>query len=82
MAPYDGPHAIPGIRFRAIASALGITAWGMNVLELDPACERYPQHDHEKDGQERVRTLQHHVIPLANQARRPQQRVREYQRAK
>jgi len=46
VAPYDGPHAIPGIRFRAVASALGITAWGMNVLELDPACERYPQHDH------------------------------------
>ncbi|MNC90064.1 Cupin domain protein [compost metagenome] len=35
-------------------SALGVSAWGMNVLELDPGCTGYPEHDHEKDGQEEV----------------------------
>lgn len=54
VAPYAGPHAIPGIRFRALRPALGVTAWGMNVLELDPGCEGYPTHDHVADGQEEV----------------------------
>jgi len=54
VAPYDGPHAIPGIRFRAVARALGITAWGMNVFEIDAGITRYPEHDHLKDGQEEV----------------------------
>jgi mannose-6-phosphate isomerase-like protein (cupin superfamily) len=57
IEPYSGPHAIPGIRFRPAGNALGITAWGMNVLELDPHCERYPEHDHVKDGQEEVYLL-------------------------
>ncbi len=51
---YEGPHAIPGIRFRAARQALGVTAWGMNVLELDPGCEGHPEHDHVGDGQEEV----------------------------
>ena len=54
IEPYSGPHAIPGIRFRPAGKALGVTAWGMNVLELDPHCEGYPEHDHTKDGQEEV----------------------------
>ena len=54
IQPYQGPHAIPGIRFRALREALGVTAWGMNVLELDPGCEGYPEHDHVQDGQEEV----------------------------
>jgi uncharacterized cupin superfamily protein len=51
---YDGPHAIPGIRFRAARSALGVEAWGMNVLELDAGCEGHPEHDHAHDGQEEL----------------------------
>lgn len=51
---YRGPNEIPGIRFRPVRSALGVSAWGMNVLELDPDCEGYPEHDHEEDGQEEV----------------------------
>jgi mannose-6-phosphate isomerase-like protein (cupin superfamily) len=54
IAPYAGPNAIPGMRFRPAARALGVTAWGMNVLEIDPGCEKYPEHDHLKDGQEEV----------------------------
>ena len=51
---YAGPNAIPGMRFRPAGRALGVTAWGMNVIEIDPGCTRYPEHDHAKDGQEEV----------------------------
>lgn len=51
---YQGEHEIPGIRFRPAASALGVTAWGMNAIELDPRCTLYPEHDHVADGQEEV----------------------------
>jgi mannose-6-phosphate isomerase-like protein (cupin superfamily) len=54
IVPYAGPNTIPGIRFRPAALALGVTAWGMNVIEIDPGCEKYPEHDHLKDGQEEV----------------------------
>ena len=54
IAPYDGEHAIDGIRFRYAGKALGVTAWGMNILEIDAGCEAYPEHDHRKDGQEEV----------------------------
>jgi uncharacterized cupin superfamily protein len=54
---YAGPRAIPGIRFRPAAKALGISAWGMNVIDLDPGCTAYPEHDHVKDGQEEVYVL-------------------------
>lgn len=54
IAAYSGPHEIPGIRFRHAREALGVSAWGMNVLELDPGCAGYPEHDHASDGQEEV----------------------------
>jgi mannose-6-phosphate isomerase-like protein (cupin superfamily) len=54
IAHYAGPNAIAGIRFRPARSALGVTAWGMNVLELDAHCDGYPEHDHTHDGQEEV----------------------------
>ena len=51
---YQGPNAIPGIRFHMAARELGVTAWGMSVLEIDAGCTGYPEHDHERDGQEEV----------------------------
>ena len=51
---YQGEHAIPGIKLRYAAKELGVTAWGMNVLEITPGCLDYPDHDHIKDGQEEV----------------------------
>ncbi|MFT4626449.1 MAG: mannose-6-phosphate isomerase-like protein (cupin superfamily) [Myxococcota bacterium] len=43
---YDGPHSIPGIRFRPARSTLGVSAWGMNVLEIDAGCTGYLEHAH------------------------------------
>ncbi len=51
---YQGPNAIPGIRFHGAARELGVTAWGMNVIEIEAGCTAYPEHDHRKDGQEEV----------------------------
>ena len=49
---YAGPGEIPGISFSAVGRALGVTAWGMNVLDLDAGATGYPAHDHIADGQE------------------------------
>ena len=54
MPIYEGEYAIPGIQFRYAAKSLGVTAWGMNVLELAPNVEGCPEHDHKADGQEEV----------------------------
>lgn len=54
IAPYAGEHAIRGIRFRPARQALGISAWGMNVIEFDPHTTGYPEHDHKHDGQEEL----------------------------
>ncbi len=54
---YKGEHAISGIKFRYAAKELGVSAWGMNVLEIDANCSAYPEHDHLKDGQEEVYTV-------------------------
>lgn len=51
---YEGEHAIPGIRFRAARQAMGVRAWGMNVIEFDPGADGYPLHDHTHDGQEEL----------------------------
>jgi mannose-6-phosphate isomerase-like protein (cupin superfamily) len=51
---YAGPKAISGIRMRPAARALGVTAWGMSVFEIDPGVTGYPEHNHERDGQEEV----------------------------
>src|SRR4051812_33951389 len=51
---YQGEHAIPGIKFRYAGKDLGVSAWGMNVIEIEASCTRYPEHDHLQDGQEEV----------------------------
>jgi len=51
---YQGPNAIRGIRFHGAGRDLGVTAWGMNVIDIEAGCTAYPEHDHTKDGQEEV----------------------------
>jgi mannose-6-phosphate isomerase-like protein (cupin superfamily) len=57
MDYYQGPGAIPGIRFRGARAALGVTAWGMGIIEMEPGVTAYPEHDHLRDGQEEVYAL-------------------------
>jgi hypothetical protein len=68
---YEGPHAIPGIRFRAARQALGVTSWGMSVLELDAHCSGYPEHDHASEGHEEVYlVLRGSIVLKANSGER------------
>ncbi len=64
VAPYSGPHEIPGIGFRHIREALGVTAWGMNVLDFAPNTTGYPEHDHVGDGQEEVYVVLRGAVTL------------------
>lgn len=52
--PYRGEHSREGIEFRAVGRALGVTAFGMNVIDMAPGTTTYPEHDHTGDGQEEV----------------------------
>jgi uncharacterized cupin superfamily protein len=54
VEPYQGPGALEGIEFKPLGRALGVTAWGMNVLKIAPGTTTYPEHDHGEDGQEEV----------------------------
>lgn len=54
IEPYSGPYALAGIRFRSARPALGVSAWGMNVVEFDAHCDNHPEHNHDKDHQEEV----------------------------
>jgi uncharacterized cupin superfamily protein len=70
IEPYQGPHAIPKIRFRSLRSALGVSAWGMNLIEFDPGATGYPEHDHEADGQEEVYMVVEGSIELEAEGKR------------
>ena len=52
----DGFQSKPGSpkHFLYAGRGLGVTSWGMNVLNLPPNHRDYPEHDHMKDGQEEV----------------------------
>lgn len=58
----DEMDAINDGAFVRARGSLGVTAWGMNVENLPPHHEGYPEHDHLRDGQEEV------YVPLEGSA--------------
>jgi mannose-6-phosphate isomerase-like protein (cupin superfamily) len=50
----DDIEAIFRGAFRRARAALGATAFGLQVIEMPPNIEGYPEHDHSHDGQEEV----------------------------
>jgi mannose-6-phosphate isomerase-like protein (cupin superfamily) len=40
--------------FVKVRAELGVSSFGMQVIQLPPQFADYPEHDHEKDGQEEV----------------------------
>lgn len=40
--------------FKRARAELGVRSFGMQVIDLPPSYERYPEHDHSHDGQEEV----------------------------
>jgi mannose-6-phosphate isomerase-like protein (cupin superfamily) len=47
-----GPRGV----FKRARGELGVTAFGMAVIEMPPNADGYPEHSHSEDGQEEVYT--------------------------
>ncbi len=53
----DEFEAIFGGGFRRVRAGLGVSSFGLAVMDLPPDFNRYPEHDHGPDGQEEVYTV-------------------------
>jgi mannose-6-phosphate isomerase-like protein (cupin superfamily) len=40
--------------FKRARAELGVESFGMQIIDMPPKYENYPEHDHEQDGQEEV----------------------------
>lgn len=50
----DEMEAVYGGAFKRVRAELGVEAFGMQIIDLPPNFEGYPEHDHAADGQEEV----------------------------
>jgi mannose-6-phosphate isomerase-like protein (cupin superfamily) len=50
----DEMEAIYGGAFKRARAELGVESFGMQIIDMPPDFENYPEHDHEQDGQEEV----------------------------
>lgn len=39
-----------GISFRKAAAGLGVTSFGISIIDLAPGADEYPEHDHSPEG--------------------------------
>ena len=50
-------EAIFGGGFRRVRAGLGVSSFGLSVMDFPPGFTQYPEHDHGVDGQEEVYTV-------------------------
>ena len=50
----DEMEAIYGGAFKRARAELGISSFGMQVIDMPPNVDQYPEHSHAEDGQEEV----------------------------
>ena len=50
----DEMEAIFNGSFRRAGASLGVESFGLQVFDMPPEFENYPEHDHAEDGQEEV----------------------------
>lgn len=50
----DDMEAIYAGSFKRARAELGVTSFGMQVIDMPPNADAYPEHDHAGDGQEEV----------------------------
>jgi len=50
----DDMEAVFGGAFKRARAELGVESFGMQIIDMPPNFENYPEHDHEQDGQEEV----------------------------
>jgi quercetin dioxygenase-like cupin family protein len=60
----DEFEAVYGGGMRRVRAGLGVTSFGIQVVELPPNADLYPEHDHRHDEQEEVYTLLHGAVTL------------------
>lgn len=41
---------LEGITFHKAAGALGVTSFGISIVDLEPGTDTYPEHDHSEEG--------------------------------
>ena len=50
----DEMEAVFGGAFKRARAELGVESFGMQIIDMPPNFENYPEHDHGQDGQEEV----------------------------
>ncbi|HEX8754318.1 MAG TPA: hypothetical protein VF731_12975 [Solirubrobacterales bacterium] len=50
----DEMEAVYGGAFKRARAELGVESFGMQVIDMPPSFDGYPEHDHSEDGQEEV----------------------------
>jgi mannose-6-phosphate isomerase-like protein (cupin superfamily) len=50
----DEMEAVYGGAFKRARAELGVESFGMQIIDMPPNYDGYPEHDHEQDGQEEV----------------------------
>ena len=50
----DDMEGIYGGAFKRARASVGASSFGMQVIDLPPNVDQYPEHDHSDDGQEEV----------------------------
>jgi uncharacterized cupin superfamily protein len=50
----DEMEAVYGGAFKRARAELGVESFGMQIIDLPPNFDGYPEHDHAEDGQEEV----------------------------
>ncbi|MDX6670414.1 MAG: hypothetical protein QOI91_777 [Solirubrobacteraceae bacterium] len=50
----DDIEAVFGGAFKRARAELGVTSFGMQIIDMPPNNDRHPEHDHSHDGQEEV----------------------------
>jgi hypothetical protein len=50
----DEMEAVYGGAFKRARAELGVESFGMQIIDMPPNFENYPEHDHAGDGQEEV----------------------------
>ncbi|HEX2707614.1 MAG TPA: hypothetical protein VHM66_06350 [Solirubrobacterales bacterium] len=41
---------LDGISMHRVAADMGVSAFGISIVEMDPGADEYPEHDHSEDG--------------------------------
>ncbi len=50
----DEMEAVFGGAFKRARAELGVESFGMQIIDMPPNYDNYPEHDHSEDGQEEV----------------------------